>query len=130
MMAVDAARLLGIADRILSGELALPRGTAVRIAAVLARSVLEDLVVDECGARGVDVSETSMRVKLATLTALSVPKAGELAMIWWTLSRACHQHAYEIAPSAGEIARLVASIRDYIQGRRAVGLGVGDQPQR
>jgi hypothetical protein len=111
MTTADDVRLLDAADRVLAGVVDLPRGRGARIAAVLARSALEDIVVSVCGDHGVDVGETTMRVQLATLVALSEPRAGDLAMAWWSLSRACHQHAYEIAPNHAEVADLVARVR-------------------
>jgi hypothetical protein len=113
-MTSDAARLLEAADRVLSGSVELPRGRGARIAAVLARSALEDIVVEACATHGIDVAEATMRVRLATLIAVSDPKAGELAMPWWNLSRACHQHAYEMPPHHGEVAHWVAAVRDQL----------------
>jgi len=113
-MTADAVRLLEAADRVLSGAVELPRGRGARIAAVLARSALEDIVIERCAAHGLDVAEATMKVRLATLLAVSDPRAGELAMAWWNLSRACHQHAYEMAPHPGEVAQWVASVRDQL----------------
>lgn len=110
-MTADAVRLLGAADRVLSGAVELPRGRGARIAAVLARSALEDIVVERCAAHGIDVAEATMRVRLATLIAVSDSSAGGLAMAWWNLSRACHQHAYEMAPHHGEVAHWVAALQ-------------------
>ncbi|UUO00323.1 hypothetical protein M4D79_14855 [Mycolicibacterium novocastrense] len=31
--------------------------------------------------------------------------------LWYSLSRACHHHAYELQPSALEIRQLVAEVR-------------------
>jgi hypothetical protein len=109
-MTSDAVRLLDAADRVLSGSVELPRGRGARIAAVLARSALEDIVIETCATHGLDVAESNMRVRLATLIAVSDPKARELAMAWWNLSRACHQHAYEMAPGHGEVAHWVAAV--------------------
>jgi hypothetical protein len=69
-----------------------------------AATALEDVVVEAGVRHGVDVAEATMRVKLATLTALDDPHAGHLAMTWWSLSRACHEHAYEMPPHHGEVA--------------------------
>jgi hypothetical protein len=124
MTTAEADRLLDMADRILSGAVALPRGSGVRVAAVLARSALEDIVAELCAERGHDVSGTNMRVKLAILVALEAPHAGNAAMCWSGLSRACHQHAYEIAPHRGEIVGHVKRIREVgsamTGGRRVV----------
>ena len=114
MTSTDAARLLAAADRVLAGSVELPRGRGARIAAVLARSALEDVVIDACAGYGVDVAETTMKVRLATLTALDDPNAGELAMAWWSLTNACHQHAYEIAPHHGEVAHWVNTVRGHL----------------
>lgn len=110
-MTSDATRLLEQADRILSGAVALPRGRGARIAAVLARSAVEDVVAELCTSHGVDAGMSSMRVKLATLVAVDEPRAGELSVVWWALSRACHQHAYEMAPSHAEIAGIVQRVK-------------------
>jgi hypothetical protein len=111
-MTADAVRLLEAADRVLSGEVELPRGRVARIAAVLARSALEDIVIEKCAAHGLDVAEATMKVRLATLLVVSDPRAGELAMVWWNLSRACHQHAYEMAPHHSVVAHWIAALHD------------------
>jgi hypothetical protein len=52
-----------------------------------------------------------MRVRLACLRALVPSIAGDAALAWSGLSRACHQHAYEIAPHHAEVSHLVAKVR-------------------
>jgi hypothetical protein len=120
-MTSDASRLLEAADHVLSGSVELPRGRGARVAAVLARSALEDIVVETCATHGIDVAEATMRVRVATLIAVSDPRAGELAMAWWNLSRACHQHAYEMAPHKGEVAHWLAAVRDQLGAVKSEG---------
>jgi uncharacterized protein YheU (UPF0270 family) len=111
MSDVRTGHLLDVAEKVLAGTVATPRARAARAAAILARSALEDLVTDLCAREGIDVARTSMRVRLACLRALIPLIAGDAAVAWSGLSRACHQHAYEIAPNRSEVSHLVAEVR-------------------
>jgi uncharacterized protein YheU (UPF0270 family) len=106
-----AGRLLDLAEKVLAGTLVTPRARATRAAAILARSALEDLVIDLCAREGIDVGRTSMRVRLACLRAVAPSIAGDAAVAWSGLSRACHQHAYEITPHRAEVSHLMAKVR-------------------
>lgn len=106
-----AATLLQLSELVLAGKIGMPRGRGARVAALLARSALEDGVDGLCSEHGLDVSRAGMRVKLACLRAVSADEAGDAAIAWWGLSRACHQHAYEIAPHHGEVVDLVGKVR-------------------
>jgi uncharacterized protein YheU (UPF0270 family) len=114
MSDVRAARLLDLAEKVLAGTVATPRARATRAAAILARSALEDIVTDSCAREGIDVGRTSMRVQLACLRALAPSIAGDAAVTWSGLSRACHQHAYEIAPNHAEVAYFVTKVRQIV----------------
>lgn len=111
-MTRTAGTLLDLAELILSGRIRMPRGRGARIAAILGRTALEDIVGERCAEEGLDVWEASMRVKLACLRAVAQPVAGDAAIAWWGLSRACHQHAYEVAPHRDEVAHLVGRVRE------------------
>lgn len=111
-MSRTSSTLLDLAEQILSGRIRMPRGRGARIAAILGRTALEDVVEERCAKHGLDVSQASMRVKLACLRAVAQSVAGEAAMAWWGLSRACHQHAYEVAPHRAEVAHLVGRVRE------------------
>lgn len=106
-----AAALLKLADLILSGNIRMPRGRGARVAALLTRTALEEIVDAMCRVNGLNVPRASMRVKLACLRAVSADGAGDAAIAWWGLSRACHQHAYEIAPSHLEVTHLASTVR-------------------
>jgi hypothetical protein len=94
MSELHAAHLLDLAEKVLAGTLVTRRTRATRAAAILARSALEDLVIDACAREGIDVTRTSIRVRLACLRALVPSIAGDAAVAWSGLSRACHQHAW------------------------------------
>jgi hypothetical protein len=105
------AHLLDLAEKALAGTVVTPRARATRAAAILARSALEDVVTDACVDAGIDVGRTSMRVRLACLRAVAPSIAGDAAVTWAGLSRACHQHAYEIAPNHTEVAYFASMVR-------------------
>lgn len=107
-------RLLDLAEKVLAGTVATPRARATRAATILARSALEDFVTESCAREGIHVARASMRVRLACLRALAPSIAGDAAVAWAGLSRACHQHAYEIAPHHGEVAHLVSKVRQLV----------------
>ena len=51
-----------------------------------------------------------MRVTLAVLGTRFPEWTAPLSLAWVRLSDACHQHAYELAPSGSEVRHLVASV--------------------
>lgn len=100
--------LLATAGRILCGETALPIRCRVRAAALFARSGLERLIEARLVRHGFIVPEASWRVKLLVLsTVREATDVGDLRLAWAGLSGACHQHAYELSPTAEEVAHLV-----------------------
>lgn len=85
---------------------------ANRRAAWFARSALEDVIVDLLELKQVDVGPlASSRSKLTCLEALYRAEDSALASraqyAWSRLSEACHQHAYELAPTHVEVQHLV-----------------------
>lgn len=106
--------LLDLAERVLLGTAVMPKGTRTRASAVLARTALEQVVDSLCAQRGLNVAQASMRVRLACLLTVSRPLAGRAALAWWGLSRACHQHAYEIAPHYTEVEHLINTVRSLV----------------
>jgi len=76
-----------------------------RTAALIARQALESALEKFWYARGFpEVAHVSMRAQLICLNEFSNEKLAEdTSHIWWTLSRACHHHPYELAPTYEEI---------------------------
>lgn len=76
-----------------------------RAAALLARQALEATVAEIWREKGLDdMAACGMRQQLICLRAYVKPEvAGALAESWAVLTRACHHHAYEVAPTVGEL---------------------------
>ena len=112
-MTDDAPALLIDAEAILRGSTHLPRNHTTRAAAWLARTALELLVIARLDARGVDARRATMRSQLSCLRILDPEFAGEAGIIWVGLSRCCHHHAYELAPSAAEVKHHLDLLRQH-----------------
>lgn len=111
--------LLVLADRLLGAGGAPPRSRDVRTAAVLGRTVLETAIEQLCRAHAIEVGRASMRVKLICLGAVGDPQVhATAASAWWMLSRACHQHSYEIEPHFTEIRTALELVRTLAAGER------------
>lgn len=106
-----AERRLEIATRILDGDTKLPRASRSRVAALFARCAAEDLVEARWRAAGLGLEGCSMRVTLAVLGTRFPDWTAPLSLAWVRLSDACHQHAYELAPSGAEVRHLMDAVR-------------------
>ncbi|BBY44164.1 hypothetical protein [Mycolicibacterium celeriflavum] len=107
---------LNYADRLLDGEFGLDaRGP--RIAALLARSVLEEWIEEQSASWSSPLlGYPTTRSKIVALGAVRGAEVGERTRrIWHRLSRAVHHHAYELQPSAAEIRQLVGAVRELQQ---------------
>jgi len=103
LVAEDAA--LDHARAILDGRYVVPARQATRLAALLVRQALEAAVLVLCGP---DMRRASMRCRLIYLRVLGDVVSAERACVAWDgLSRACHHHAYELAPTPGEVRHLL-----------------------
>lgn len=98
-----ARALVDRARDVLHRDTSMPRFHAVRIAAWLGRLALETLVTATLDADGIRAADATMRTRLGCLQILEPELAPDAATLWWGLSRCCHHHAYELAPSATEI---------------------------
>ena len=96
--AADARRLLGRST---------PQTVGIwqRAVALLARQALESAVADALAARAPGAESCPMRAQLLCLPEYVSTAAGlEASYLWSVLSRACHQHAYDLAPTWEELA--------------------------
>lgn len=83
---------------------------ALRRACWLARTALEGVIVDLLKARGVAANRASERARLSCLEGVYVDDralVNRAQYAWTRLSEACHQHAYELAPTYPEVQHLV-----------------------
>lgn len=101
----DPQRLLELADELLSETVPSMEGRWPRAVAILTRQALE-MSLDRLWARVYPpVAGASMRAQLLCLpTYLDPELAARASVTWSALSRASHQHAYELPPTAEELA--------------------------
>jgi hypothetical protein len=76
-----------------------------RVSALLARQALEAAVRGLWDRRRLDLQGVSMAAQLICLRTYlgDADLAARAGHAWSALSRACHHHAYELAPTAGEL---------------------------
>lgn len=86
-----------------------------RMAAWLARVALESGVVRRLEKLGHDTRGASMRSRLMCLHILDGERSPDADFAWSRLSGACHQHAFELAPTAGEVRSLIEHVRRVVR---------------
>lgn len=75
-----------------------------RASAFLGRQALELAVRDSLTRRATGAERSSARAQFLCLPEyVSTPVALEASYIWSVLTRACHQRAYELAPTSAEL---------------------------
>lgn len=91
-----------------------------RAAALLARQALEASLNELWHQRHPGVEEASTRCQLLCLPAyLDDELAGEIGHVWAALTRACHHHPYELAPTAEELERWMNTVETLSQRARS-----------
>jgi hypothetical protein len=96
--------VLELARAVLDGRHAAS-GSQSRMAALLARQALEETVDVLCGP---EMRRATMRSRLLYLRILVDHETADRAGVAWNgLSQVCHHHAYELAPTPGEVAYLM-----------------------
>jgi hypothetical protein len=98
--------LLAAARALLADESAATAGGWPRMVALLTRQALEEALSEFWKAHPTTagLSGSSRKSQLACLPFyLDARVAREAGYVWAALSDACHYHAYELAPTAGEL---------------------------
>lgn len=114
-MTATSQPLLDRAQGVLDGTVHVPEGVVVRAAAFLARQAFEDAMTALCRAGGVTIDRASMRSKVIVTRMLHGDETGDRAALAWAgLCQACHQHAYEVAPTVDEVSRWLGLVADLI----------------
>lgn len=108
----NPAELVEMADAILRDHASTWAGAWARAAALLTRQALEGALEELWAVRGVDLSRVSALAQLLCLRAYldDDALAAEVRYAWGALSRACHHHPYELAPTAEELARWAITV--------------------
>lgn len=105
--------LLGYARTVLNETGAIPRAQKSRAAALLARQALEEVVIELCENEGADMRSAKMRTRLISLRVLLGSGVADLAEVTWGgLSQSCHHHAFELAPTVGEVQHLIDQVAE------------------
>jgi hypothetical protein len=114
---MNSQDLLAEARRLLEHPNTATAGVWPRTAALLARQALEQALDDLWAVRPqtAGLAESSMRSQLLCLTAyLDEDVAARAAYLFAALSRACHYHTYELAPTAAELDRWLTEAADLV----------------
>ncbi len=113
------ARLLEYAYSLLDDAPAGFAGRWPRAVALLGRQALEGTLNQLWQARRVKIGWANERVQLLCLPVILGNRrlAADAALAWSGLSGACHQHPYDLAPTAGELAAWLDTVDEL---RRAV----------
>jgi hypothetical protein len=107
----QTAELIGHSRRLLEEPQRGLEGVWPRAAAFLARQALEAAVGDILATRASGTERCSARAQFLCLPTYAPDEPAHRAtFLWGALSRACHQHAYELAPTAEELAGWVAGV--------------------
>lgn len=96
-------------------QLDSPGPSALRRACWLARTALEGLIDDLLRTKGITADRASERAKLSCLEGVYVDDralAHKAEYAWNRLSDACHQHAYQLAPTYSEVQHLIALVEE------------------
>lgn len=100
----DARTLLSFADELLSTPSEAWASRWPRAVALLTRQALERSMDELWAVKAPPMLGASARAKLLCLRSWVAPElAGRASYTWSALSQACHQHAYELAPTASEL---------------------------
>jgi hypothetical protein len=115
---VTPAEILTMAQGLLERTDSATAGLWPRAAALLARQGLEATLDDLWTEKGLNLRDCPTRAQLICLREFVDPDlAGGLAHTWAALTRACHQHPYELAPSVSELAVWIGAVRDFATSR-------------
>jgi len=112
----DASALLDLADGLLHRADPATAGLWPRASALLALQALEASVLRLWERRTLDLRACPMRAQLICLRTYlgDVSLAARTGHAWSALSRACHHHAYELAPTAGELRSWFSVVKELI----------------
>lgn len=104
-MTAEPSALAEAARAVVDDPGALPRATWPRVCALLGRQAVEAAVEHRLAASAPGLERCSRATQLTCLPwYVDDPAAARRAhQTWAALSHACHHHAYDLAPTAGEL---------------------------
>lgn len=106
--------LIAEARALLGRDGGAARGSWPRVISHLTRQALEGLLDELWVKRAPGLENASMRAQLVCLGSyLGDPAlAGRIACTWADLSKSCHLHAYDLAPSAAMLERWLGDVEE------------------
>ncbi len=112
--------LLGQAEELMSRPGSGPDGVWPRAAAFLARQALEDALdlLWQQDLPGLEFASTRTQLLCLSFLAPDPSIADDVRSAWTTLSRACHHHQYELAPTAAELATWIDQVNHLVSELR------------
>jgi cytochrome c5 len=111
----DTHATLQLARDLLSRADPATAGLWPRAAALLIRQALEEAVDAYWTMRQVPLESVSTQTQLVCLRMMTADGAApaQLHETWGALSRACHHHPYELAPTVEELAAWIDVVEDF-----------------
>lgn len=108
---VTAETLLGMAGDVLRDQTGAWEGAWARAVALLTRQALETALDELWNLRGVALGHVSTHAQMLCLRSYLKDDslAADVRYAWAALSRACHHHPYELAPTTHELDRWIAT---------------------
>ena len=113
----EPAELVGMARQVLTRASPDTAGLWPRAAALLARNALEMAVDDYWTRKRIPLGCCPTLPQLICLREYLGDEdlAGRVHHAWNALSRACHHHPYELAPTAGELGMLLSTVDELLR---------------
>ena len=114
---VDPRGLLETADSLLGRAEAATAGLWPRVSAILGLEALEASLRRLWKNRGLDLRGCTMRTQLICLPRFldDGGLAARSGHAWSALSRACHHHPYELAPTATELGSWLSVVGELVE---------------
>ena len=109
----ESETLILYARRLLSEPHPELEGVWPRAVAFLTRQALESSIGDVLARRAAGAEHCSARAQLLCLPTFAPDGAAHrAAFLWGALSRACHHHPYDLAPTTEELADWLAGVEE------------------
>lgn len=130
-MSIDEPSLVKVARDLLERDDPMTAGIWPRATALLARQALEGALEELWRLRAPGLEQCSARAQLLCLPSY-LPGDEELAervsYAWSGLSRACHQHPYELPPTSSELLGWLAAVEQLVARVRSLNTPTGNLP--
>jgi hypothetical protein len=121
-VSVDQSKLIGAARDLLERPDPTTAGIWPRASALLARQAVESALDELWLRRAKGLELCSAKAQLLCLPVyLGDPEfAGHVSYTWVGLSRACHQHPYELPPTSAELLDWIGTVEQLAKRVRSI----------